>query len=227
MTDYIHKLIAQGEHQQLDFKFEISDSRKIARSLVAFANTDGGRLLVGVKDNGAIAGVRSEEEYYMVEAAAQLYCIPEVSFQTKEWEVDGKLILEVIVPKSKKGKHKAPLKGDDYKIFVRVKDKNLLANSILLQVWKRQESKVPVKISFTKTEMLLLEYLSENKSISEMLFMELASINKKKADHLLVDFILLGIIEMKMNEKETVFSMVDQHFLEKINSKSYKFKHSI
>lgn len=46
----------------LDFKFEISDSKKIARSLVAFANTDGGRLLIGVKDNGVISGIRSEEE---------------------------------------------------------------------------------------------------------------------------------------------------------------------
>ena len=60
----IEALIEQGEHQQLDFKFEVSDSKKIARTLSAFANTDGGRLLIGVKDNGAISGVRSEEEYY-------------------------------------------------------------------------------------------------------------------------------------------------------------------
>ena len=63
----IYKLIAQGEHQQQDFKFCINDSRKIARSLVAFANTDGGRLLIGVKDNGKIIGVRSDEEYYMLQ----------------------------------------------------------------------------------------------------------------------------------------------------------------
>ncbi|WP_302323539.1 helix-turn-helix domain-containing protein, partial [Bacteroides caecimuris] len=49
-TDYIHALIAEGEHQQQDFKFEISDARKIAKTLSAFANTDGGRLLIGVKD---------------------------------------------------------------------------------------------------------------------------------------------------------------------------------
>ena len=79
-TDYIHALIAEGEHQQQDFKFEISDARKIAKTLSAFANTDGGRLLIGVKDNGKIAGVRSEEEKYMIEAAAQLYCIPEVEY---------------------------------------------------------------------------------------------------------------------------------------------------
>ena len=46
VSSYIHKLIAQGEHQQQDFKFEISDSKKIARSLAAFSNTDGGKLLV-------------------------------------------------------------------------------------------------------------------------------------------------------------------------------------
>ena len=51
----LHHLIAQGEHQQQDFKYEISDVRKIARTLSAFANTDGGRLLIGVKDNGKIA----------------------------------------------------------------------------------------------------------------------------------------------------------------------------
>ena len=64
-TEYIHLLIAEGEHQRQDFKFEISDARKIAKTLSAFANTDGGRLLIGVKDNGKIAGVRSDEEQYM------------------------------------------------------------------------------------------------------------------------------------------------------------------
>ena len=53
---HIQNLIAEGEHQMLDFKFEISDSKRIARSLAAFANTDGGRLLVGVKDNVPLPG---------------------------------------------------------------------------------------------------------------------------------------------------------------------------
>lgn len=49
MTDAaeLYRLIAQGEHQEQDFKYEISSISKIARSLSAFANTDGGRLLVG------------------------------------------------------------------------------------------------------------------------------------------------------------------------------------
>ena len=63
---YIQGLIEEGEHEHQDFKFSISDARKIARSLSAFANNDGGRLLVGVKDNGNIAGVRNEEDIYVI-----------------------------------------------------------------------------------------------------------------------------------------------------------------
>lgn len=86
-TDYIHSLITAGEHQQQDFKFEISDARKIAKTLSAFANTEGGRLLIGVKDNGKISGIRSDEEVFMVEAAAQVYCTPQVEYEMKTYEV--------------------------------------------------------------------------------------------------------------------------------------------
>lgn len=92
-TDYIHALIAEGEHQQQDFKFEISDTRKIAKTLSAFANTEGGRLLIGVKDNGKIAGIRSEEEIYMIEAAAQLYCVPQVEYAVQSYHIEGRQIL--------------------------------------------------------------------------------------------------------------------------------------
>ena len=99
-TDYIHALIAEGEHQQQDFKFEISDVRKIAKTLSAFANTDGGRLLIGVKDNGKIAGVRSAEEQYMIEAAAQLYCVPPVNCHWQTFLAEGRTVLVVTVDES-------------------------------------------------------------------------------------------------------------------------------
>ena len=63
--------ISLGENQCQDFKFAITDSKKIAKSLSAFANTDGGSLLIGVKDNGKIAGANIDEEYYMIERRKQ------------------------------------------------------------------------------------------------------------------------------------------------------------
>ena len=83
MESFLRKLIAEGENQQLDFKYCITDSRKIARTLSAFSNTDGGRLLIGVRDNGSLAGIRSDEEIYMVDTAAHLFCRTEITYTVK------------------------------------------------------------------------------------------------------------------------------------------------
>ena len=74
---YLLTLIREGEHQQQDFKYRVSDACKLAKSVSAFANTDGGRLLIGVRDDGVLSGVRSEEEIYMMHQAAYKYCRPE------------------------------------------------------------------------------------------------------------------------------------------------------
>ncbi|MBR4147423.1 MAG: ATP-binding protein [Bacteroidales bacterium] len=207
---HIQKLIEEGEHQQLDFKFEISDSRRIARSLAAFANTDGGRLLVGVKDNGAIAGVRSDEEIHMIQAAAEMYCQPEVHYSTEEWVINGKTVLEVIIPKDETDKHKAPDNQGKYKVYVRVKDENLVADPILLKVWKYQKNKKFTKISFTEPEMALLHYLSEHPSITFDEFLELTPIiNKRRAENILINFILIGTIKMTMTSQGTFYQLTN------------------
>jgi predicted HTH transcriptional regulator len=196
VTHYIKKLIEEGEHQRLDFKFEISDSRKIARTLVAFANTDGGTLLIGVKDNGNIAGVRSEEEIYMVEAAASMYCKPKVETHFKKWTVEGKAVLEVLVPKSTQCPHYADVGSGKWMVFIRVNDENILANSIHLKVWKQKMGTKGVFIEFTEKEKILLKHLQTNETISLSKFCKIALLTRKTAENMLANLISLGIIEM-------------------------------
>ena len=207
MLHHISKLIAEGEHQQLDFKFEIADAHKIARTLVAFANTDGGRLLAGVKDNGALAGVRSEEEYYMVEAAAKMYCKPAVDFTVKEWNLNKKNILEIIILKSACRPHFALQKEGNWLAYHRVHDQNFLANRILLQVWKLENAPKGVYLRFTDPEKFLLQFLEGNESITLSKFIRLAGISRNKAEHILVRFILLKMIRMTFTENLTFFTL--------------------
>lgn len=206
---HIHRLIAEGEHQMLDFKFEISDCRKIARSLVAFANTDGGRLLIGVKDNGVISGIRSEEEKHMIETSAQMYCKPEVKYTVKEWNINGKIVLEVIIPKSEGIKHKAPDHYNIYKVYIRVKDENIIANNILVKVWKREKDRNNINITFSEEEKLLLKCLNERKKISFDDFSEISQLKKKAAEDILVNFILIGLVKINMSDKTISFSYND------------------
>jgi len=207
LKHHIQNLIEQGEHQTLDFKFEISDSRKIARSLVAFANTDGGVLLVGVKDNGNIAGIRSDEEKYMVETAARLYTDPEVRFTVKEWVINKKTVLEIRIPKSPQLPHHVNEPGDKWTVYIRVKDQNLLANSVLLKVWKKKKQNNGVILQYTAHERFLLKYLELAGIITLNKFCELTKSSKEQAEDILVDFIVLNIIEMIFTEKEVFYRM--------------------
>lgn len=204
---HILKLISEGEHQLLDFKFGISDAHKIAKSLSAFANTDGGRLLIGVKDNGAIAGVRSDEEYFMLESAATMYCRPPVFFQFKQWVIQGKTILEVIIPKSDQRPHYAGEKEDSWKAFIRVYDQNFPVNRILLQVWKREKLPQGVYLKFTGIEKFLLNYLEEHPSITLSQFIRFAGISRHRAEQILIRFILLKFIEIRFTENQTLYEL--------------------
>lgn len=196
----ILKLIEEGEHQQLDFKFAVNDSQKIARSLSAFANTDGGRLLIGVKDNGSIAGVRSNEEFYMLQAASEFYTKPEIPLNIKKHLIDKKEILEVIIEKSISRPHTAPDEKGNYKAFIRVNDENLLANGLLLKVWKAEKNRPNIKINYGKPEKFLLNYLNDHPFITFSKFRKSAGITFYKAEKILIDFILLDIVEINISK---------------------------
>ena len=194
-TDYIYSLIAEGEHQQQDFKFEISDARKIAKTLSAFANADGGRLLVGVKDNGKIAGVRSEEERYMVEAAARLYCTPQVDCEMQTFMVEGRCVLVVTIPESG---HKPVYAKDESGrnlAYLRIADENILATPVHLRVWQQSDNPCGELMAFTGREQLLLRLLEENESLSLNKYCRMACISRRAAEHLLAKLIRYDIVE--------------------------------
>ncbi len=204
---HIQKLIAQGEHQRLDFKFGITDQRKIARSMVAFSNTDGGTLLIGVKDNGVVAGVRTEEEYFMIEGAAAMYCRPEIQFEAKAWNEGGKKVLEIIIPKDKEMIHYAKSEDDRWLAWLRVRDQNILANNIWIRVWKRSKIALGTFISYTEKEKILLNHLLEAESITLSAFCKLAHINRKNAETILVNLLSLKVIQMEFTEKAVLYRL--------------------
>jgi len=213
VSKYLLNRIREGEHQEQDFKFEISDSRKIARSLVAFSNTDGGRLLVGVKDNGKVAGVRSDEEFYMVEAAAQLYSRPQVQFQQKEWNLDGKTVLEITVPKDPSQIYRAQDKDKQWYPYLRVRDQNIRANSVWVAVRERLVGGQATSIRFELAHKLLLNHLDTHRGVELDEFARLARLPRDTAHDILVDLVCTGILRMEFTEKEISYRLQDQGFM--------------
>jgi len=201
MESFLRKLIAEGENQQLDFKYCITDSRKIARTLSAFSNTDGGRLLIGVRDNGSLAGIRSDEEIYMVDTAAHLFCRPEITYTVKQHTAGTKTILEVEVAKGNKRPYQVKDEEGKWRAYFRHGDQNLIANRVLLQVWRKEEQKSGVKVRFSDAEMKLLDYLRENGSVSLSKFRKISGIPSSRAESILANLIIFRVLILKASEK--------------------------
>jgi predicted HTH transcriptional regulator len=207
---YIRTLISGGENQELDFKFEISDSRKIARTLSAFSNTDGGRLLIGVKDNGRISGVRSEEEFYMVESAASLYSKPEVRFESRRHLIDGKNVLEIYIPPVEKKPVYAKDDDNRWKAYIRVNDQNILAGVVQLQVWKEEKRRLGKLLEYTRREEILLKTLNRNQGITLSKIQRDTGFPRKELVSLLTKLVLFDVVNMQFKEGQTRFCLKEK-----------------
>lgn len=139
-ANILRRMIAEGEHENQDFKFAISDARKIARSLSAFANNSGGRLLIGVKDNGTIAGVRNEEDIYVVEQAAERYCRPAQTVDFHAYQVEGKHVIVAEIARAESRPVYVLEKDSEPRAYYRVADENIAAHPLMVRSWDMRES---------------------------------------------------------------------------------------
>ncbi|WMJ73855.1 ATP-binding protein [Cytophagaceae bacterium ABcell3] len=197
----VKNLIREGEGETLDFKHTISSAKKIAKSLVAFANTHGGKILVGVKDNGSVVGATAEEERYMLEGAAALECKPPVKVEFCEEIINGKTILVAEIPESHNKPHYAKDSDGRWWAYIRVKDQCLMASKIMLDVMRNESKGKSPTITFGTPEKILLKYLEENNQITLKGFCKLAYIPRWKASRILVNMIRMKVIRVNASEK--------------------------
>lgn len=203
----IKKLIFDGESVTLDFKKTITSCEKIAKTLVAFANNKGGRLLVGVADNGTITGVKSEdEEKYMLTKAAHNYCKPALDLIFEEVYIDDKIVLVAEVKESDLKPHYSLSEDKKWWVYIRVKDKSLLASKIVMEVLRRSNEEKGVLIEYSSKEKAILEYLENHKSITSNEYSKLTKLPRKRAQRILVNLILSGIIRLHTTEKEEYYT---------------------
>ncbi len=212
MDPYLHRLIQEGEHQRLDFKVEISDAGKIARTLVAFSNTDGGRLLIGVKDGGGIAGVQEEEEKFMLARAARDFCKPRIQYETRKWEIGKKSVLEVVIGPGAHKPYFAREEDGSWKAYIRVKDQNLLAGRILLKIWERKKQPGGSILRFSRGEKFLLNFLEDNEQITLRQFCQEARVPKFIAEKIIVSLVSMDLLLMEITEKETFYKLNREGF---------------
>jgi len=94
------EIIKKGEDSFTEFKEEMTHQDKLAASIVAFANTEGGNLIIGVSDDGEILGVADlDKGMQRIDNICANNCEPTVYATIEKLIIDDKKILIVKIPK--------------------------------------------------------------------------------------------------------------------------------
>jgi predicted HTH transcriptional regulator len=206
----LKKLAAEGEGLQLEFKRKAAYPEKIVRELIAFANTEGGTLLVGVDDDGTIPGVKyPEEEGHVISEALKNYCRPSLLYKELIIPIsENKYVVRFDIPPSLKRPHYFVLDKDTRQSFVRVKDMSIKASAEMEEIVRRSKQKRDIRFTFGDDEKKLMEYLDEHKFMSMPAYQKLSGLNRFKARRKLILLVLANVLKITASEKGDLYSRV-------------------
>lgn len=211
---YLQQLIAQGEHQQQDFKYKVMDAEKLARSVSAFANTDGGRLLIGVRDDGHISGIRSEEEIYMMHQAAYRYCKPEASIKFDTYHAASsdtgsrvrslRTIVVATVPPSTRRPVCALDEEGRLRAYIRINDENIMASPVHLALWRETQKPQGIMLTYNDDIRQLLDVMQGRHTLNQIV--RLSRFPRPKVITLLARLIRFGVVRCEYTAPQFLFS---------------------
>ncbi|MBC8438162.1 MAG: putative DNA binding domain-containing protein [Deltaproteobacteria bacterium] len=138
MSNFFRRLLEQPEGKTIEFKQDLSSSKSMMKALVAFANTAGGRLIIGVSDDRQILGVEdplSQEERLcsMIADSIVPRLVPNIEMITIEDKT--LLIAEVFLSSSRP--HFLRSKGAETGVYVRLGSTNRQADLELIAELRR------------------------------------------------------------------------------------------
>ena len=123
--------IKKGENKKLEFKEKLPSNEAIAKTVIAFSNTAGGKILIGVNDNKKTVGIDEDKVFEYEEKISSIIsdlCYPMILPEIYVQNIDGKVILVVEVFRGSLLpyylKNRGKLKGT----FIRVGSTNRLAD---------------------------------------------------------------------------------------------------
>ncbi|KUG08779.1 AlbA family DNA-binding domain-containing protein [Solirubrum puertoriconensis] len=204
----LRELIAKGEGETLDFKKRTTHPTRISRTLVSFANSQGGRLLIGVEDNGRIVGVRdAEEEIFLLRQAAEHYIMPPLQLRIEEVEDDARIVLIVTVSESSRKPHKALVAADDWRGYVRVGDESVQTSQITEKVLANEQPESRFeKIPLNKLEEAALDFVRKHPRLTLDQYSKLINVSKRRAYRMLIKLVLHGYLRYHDKEKEPYYT---------------------
>jgi predicted HTH transcriptional regulator len=197
----LKELIEEGENIQCEFKRKFSTPDKIAREMIAFANTKGGYVIFGVDDDKEIIGVESEKETAeLIKETALTMCEPSLDFQISFVEIEGKEIVVASIPESSNKPHRLQDYSDQFDInqavvTIRVNDKSVQASKEMVRILRSNSGNLALKkYAIGSNEKTVFEYLSKKERISVKELSKLVNVSERRASRTLVKMVRANLL---------------------------------
>ena len=195
------ELIEEGESLTCEFKRKFSTTEKIVREMIAFANTKGGYLIIGVDDDKKIFGVESEKaEAELIYDAAKNFCEPPLDVSIDYVEVKGKEVVVVEVFESQNKPHRIQdylneLDVNKSVVTIRVNDKSVQASKEMIRILKSQSSELSLKkYSIGSNEKAVFEFLDKYERITVKELSNYVNISERRASRTLVKLVRANLL---------------------------------
>jgi len=195
----LHHLCLRGEGLHTEFKTKVVYPLKILKEIVAFANTEGGWLFIGVLDDGQIKGVKHpDEERFVMERAIKKHISPEIDYRLSliPLRYTGRQVLAFYIEPSKRTPVylEPTLNPEERRCYVRIEDRSVQASREMRQILKRKHKQGRILIQYGEKEKVLLAYLAEKQRITVKKFAEVAQIPRRIASGTLIHLVLGNVL---------------------------------
>jgi restriction endonuclease Mrr len=210
----LQAIVAQGEGLHIEFKRKLPEWEKLMREIVAFANTEGGVLLIGVADDGTISGTRDPRE---VEEALDIF-IREYTLPVPDYRLEtiplsaNRAVVAIHIPESLNKPHRAlerPLTPPG-QVLIRIADSSARASKEMVELLKFGARPRDMKVEYGDKEHLLMQYLAAHLHVTVTGFAHLAKIPRPIASKTLVHLAKANVIRIvPLVEEEDRFELVD------------------
>lgn len=195
------ELIERGESINVEFKQRFSSHEKMAKEMIAFANTRGGFIFLGVDDNKSIYGIESEKsDLELIKETAEKYCEPPVKYKIQLFEIKKREILLIEILESKEKPHriqdyKSELDLNTANVYVRINDKSVLAAKEMIKLMQTQSSGKSLKNYVVGTnEKIAFNYLDKNETITVKELSKHANISERRASRTLIKLVRANML---------------------------------
>ena len=165
--------------------------------------------MIGVRDDGHLSGVRSEEEVYMMQVAAEVYCKPTVQISFERLVAGGRQIVIAHVPVSDHKPIRALCDDGRYRAFIRMADENIVASPVHVRIWKDEQSPRGQVFSYSDIENKVFSALHTDKFLTLNQVVRRSGVKRPQVIVTLARMIRYGLVTCQFIEHQFLFGSLE------------------